>query len=196
MAWKLGVHCAVSRSLTTAKVLRLYRKEREKIAIEEVENFETVLLQRVSDRLGHPAAEIQAIVHDWIERRPLDVLRSCRFKGVADFIGFVNKSGRKVGILSDYPAQDKMAALELPYDIVVSADDAEVRLLKPNPRGLKRVIDIASVLPEETIFIGDRPERDGDAGLRAGVQTFIISRRHISGYNCFPNYTELLRHAS
>jgi putative hydrolase of the HAD superfamily len=193
MALKLAAHCLATRSLATARALRLYRKEREKIADEEVENFEAILLQRVSADLGDASDALQAIVQDWIERRPLPLLQSCRYPDVAEFFESLRASGRTIGVLSDYPAREKLAALDLHADFVVGANDESVRLLKPHPRGLEHAMAIAGVLRGETILIGDRPERDGAAGARAGVATFILSRRNVPGSNCFRSYADLRR---
>jgi putative hydrolase of the HAD superfamily len=104
----------------------------------------------------------------------------------------VRRSGRRIAILSDYPAETKMAALGLSADIMRWAGDPEVNVMKPHPRGLEHVLTSAAVSPAEAIFIGDRVERDGEAGKRAGVRTYIRSRKHIEGWSTFQSYRDLV----
>jgi putative hydrolase of the HAD superfamily len=46
----------------------------------------------------------------------------------------------------------------------------------------------AGVSPQETILIGDRVERDGEAARRAGAAALIRSSKQIAGWSCFSNY--------
>ena len=74
----------------------------------------------------------------------------------------------KIGIFSDYPATDKLAAMGLAAHHVVAASD--VGLLKPHATGLQSLMTAASATAHDTLFIGDRADRDGVAGQRAGVR--------------------------
>lgn len=193
MAILLGLHCLKATSLRTAQILRVYRHEREVLAEHEVEDFEPALLAIVADRVRAPVDKVRLTVRDWIEQRPLPLLRSCRYPGVAPLFDAIRASGRRIGILSDYPAEDKLKALGLPFDHMVSAGDADVRLMKPNPRGLERMLAIAGVDRNEAMLIGDRPERDGAAGIRAGVKTYLIDPRRKASGSRFRSYRDLLK---
>ncbi len=47
--------------------------------------------------------------------------------------------------------------------------DLDVGVLKPVPRGLPRIMELAGVETQEVLSIGDRPERDQAAGIGADV---------------------------
>jgi FMN phosphatase YigB (HAD superfamily) len=70
----------------------------------------------------------------------------------------------------DYPATEKLAAMGLAAHHVVAASD--IGLLKPHARGLQSLTAAASTTARETLFVGDRADRDGVAGRRAGVRVF------------------------
>jgi len=193
MARALIGHCLSARDLRPLLVVRAYRTERETLADQECEGFEAKLIGLVADRFGLTHADTRAIVSEWIERRPLPMLRSARRPGVSDFFDAIRRSGKKIGILSDYPAVDKLQALGLDADYIVSAADSEVAVLKPHPRGLQRIMAMAGADASETIFIGDRADRDGEAGRRAGVRTLLHSRRALPGWECFNDYADFLR---
>lgn len=95
-----------------------------------------------------------------------------------------------IGILSDYPAQTKLHALELDADVIVCASDRDVGVLKPHPRGLMLLMSRVAVSPAHTVLVGDRPERDGLAARAAGVRPLILARSPISGWETFKRYSD------
>ena len=95
-------------------------------------------------------------------------------------------------MLSDYPAADKLGALGLEVDLQVSAIDDEVERLKPHPRGLQHVLELAGIEPDRTVMIGDRLERDGECARRAGTKYLIKSPGHPSREPFFREFSELL----
>ena len=105
----------------------------------------------------------------------------------------LRESGIVVAALSDYPAADKLAALELDADLQVSAVDPEVDRLKPHPRGLQRVLDLAGVSGDQSVMIGDRDERDGECARRAGTHWLIKTSGGQSEGPHFREYADLLK---
>ena len=93
-----------------------------------------------------------------------------------------------IGILSDYPARAKIAALGLTADYIVSSGDDGVGFLKPHPRGLEFLMAKAGVNAAATVFIGDRIERDGLVAQRMGVKSLIRSARPVEGWQTFASY--------
>ena len=192
MAGALVGHAIKTRGVETIRVLRSYRKGREELAEQEAERFEDTLTSRLALRYGRSKSQIEGIVSDWIETRPLPILKECRRPGVKELFDRLRAVGKTIGILSDYPADGKLASLELQADVVVSARDPDVDVLKPHPRGIQRVMTMAAVPPEATVMIGDRAERDGEMGRRAGVRTFLLSRKTLPGSICFRSFHEFL----
>lgn len=174
--------------LRILRVLGFYRRHRELLGDEGVEDFEDRLVAATAAHSRATEEQVRAIVEEWIERRPLPLLKAHRYAGLPSLFSGLKRNGKAIGILSDYPAHGKLRALELSADHVVSAGDRDVGILKPDPRGLVRLMARAGVPADRTVMIGDRVERDGEAARRAGVRAAIRSAVAIEGWQTFSSY--------
>lgn len=188
MAARLGLHCLAGASLRSAGVLKTYRRLREDMAEAETEDFEHALVGAVARRHGVAPGIVRTLASEWMEIRPLSALAACRFPHVDTLFERIRTSGRDIGVLSDYPAKDKLGALSLRAHHMVCA--REVGVLKPHPRGLQRLMAMAGATPAQTVLIGDRIERDGEAARRAGAYSLIRSRKPLKGARCFTRYDD------
>ncbi|QXQ07233.1 HAD hydrolase-like protein [Sphingosinicellaceae bacterium] len=177
-----------SRSPRTLKVLADYRREREALADDGVEDFDAKLIAGVAARTRLAPAVVEGIVADWIETRPLPHLRRAMVTGAPALFEALRRSGRTIGVLSDYPAVAKIAALGLEANHIVAARD--VGLMKPSARGLLAVIAAAGASPAATVMIGDRDERDGAAADAAGVRVLLRSSPPVAGRVTFADFTD------
>ncbi len=169
----LMVDAIASRTLKTLSVIKAYRAAREDLAETELPGFEQIALQRASEAANVTPARAAEAIAEWIEKRPLKHLRRCRYRGVDDVFDAGKRSGKTVAVLSDYPAAAKLRALELEADIVASASDAAIGIMKPHPKGLLSIITEAGTVPERCVMIGDRADRDGLAASRSGSHVLI-----------------------
>lgn len=160
---------ARSRSMAVPRLLRAFRRQRERLADAMEADF--VRLQYVVP--GHEPDRVRAIVAEWMEERPLPLLRAFRAAGVAELFARLSES-HVLAIHSDYRAERKLAALGLAAQLTVAAED--VGRLKPDPAGLHWLMAQAKAEPARTLMIGDRDERDGEAARRAGVRALIRGR--------------------
>jgi FMN phosphatase YigB (HAD superfamily) len=188
----LLLDAASRRRLDAIKILRAYRQIRERLAEREAPDCEAALIAETASATGHSPAAIRLIVEEWIERRPLPYLPACRYPGLVELFAGLRCNAKMIGILSDYPAGAKLAALGLDADYVVCATDKGIGLLKPNPRGLQAIIATAGVSPFETVLIGDRADRDGLAARRSGVWPLIRSARPIKNYQTFTAFDDAI----
>jgi FMN phosphatase YigB (HAD superfamily) len=174
------------------KILRLFRKFREKLAEIEAEDVIHLQYYGVARELGVSEDEVRAVTDEWLLQKPLPLLKSCREPHIEHLFERLRSSGKIIAILSDYPALGKLNGLGLHADIVVAATDREVNRFKPHPRGLRRVLELANVAAEHCLLIGDRVDRDGECARR-GSAAFLLKRR--SGSSKQPgvgSYAELL----
>lgn len=192
MARALIAHAMARRDTRTPSIIASYRRLKEQLADAETADFEPILLGQVAVRHKCTPAEIAEVIADWIETRPLPLLAAARVPGVENVFARARASGRQIGILSDYRAARKLAALGLAADFIVAAGDPGVGLMKPHPRGLESLVSRAGVTAAETVMIGDRPERDGAAARRAGTAALIRRRRPLPGWRCFADFTDPL----
>lgn len=192
MALDLMRHTLMARDLRPLLVLRAYRRIRERLAEQEVGSFETRLLAETVDTTRYSPHDVTEIVREWIERKPNAHLAACRYPGLPELFDGIKRSGRSIGILSDYPVHDKLDALGLTADHITSAVDPDVDVMKPHPRGLQTVIGKARATAETTVLLGDRVERDGIAAQRLGVRALIRSPKPITGWQTYASYNDAL----
>ncbi|EJC72185.1 HAD family hydrolase [Rhizobium hidalgonense] len=190
MAAELIADAVARASLTNLRVLRAYRALRETIGEEEIDDFQASLMARTVAKTGQPAERITAIVSEWIERRPLAYIASCRYDGLVELFAGLRRQNKAIGIYSDYPADEKLRRLRLSADYILAASDPGVGIQKPDPRGLQILMQRAGVGPAQSVLIGDRPERDGLAARRAGVLPLIRSDGPRAGWLTFSTYSD------
>jgi putative hydrolase of the HAD superfamily len=84
------------------------------------------------------------------------------------------KRGIRLGVVSDAPRDQvwqRLCSLGLQhvFDAVVTFDDTRVR--KPDPAPFREVLGRLAVEPEESLMVGDWPERDVVGGRSLGMKT-------------------------
>jgi FMN phosphatase YigB (HAD superfamily) len=189
----LAVYClADPRRMLEVRTLHVFRRERERLAKEEASRIQRLQYERPAQVLGIPPSEVEAVVESWIQQRPLRYLLECRLAGVEQLFARLRRSGRSIAVLSDYPAGDKLAALALDADVLVSAVDPEVDRLKPHPAGLKRVLERLGATVHDCLLIGDRDDRDGEVARRVGMRYLLRSSRANAEPSRFTSYSEIL----
>jgi putative hydrolase of the HAD superfamily len=181
MALELLAHCARRATLRPLRILRTYRNRRELMAETETQHFDPLLTADVARRCACPERHVDEVVAEWMGRRPLPRLSKRRYSGLIELFAALRRRDKIIGILSDYPSHDKLQALGLSADLIVSATDQDIGVLKPHPRGLQALMRRAGVAPKQTLLIGDRRERDGEAARRAGAFSLIRSARKTAG---------------
>ena len=170
MLARLALHLAARpRDLALPRRLATFRRLREALAEEEVAGIGRLQYERPARALGIAPEALRADVVTWMHRRPLDLLAACRAPGADRLFRALRTTGRRVAVLSDYPAAEKLRALCLEAEPVVSAEDPEVDRLKPHPRGLEVVLERLGLGAAECVMIGDRDERDGACARRLGM---------------------------
>ena len=192
MARDILLHTLLKRDLNVITVLAKYRRIRERLGEEQIIDFEPALIAQTTTATANSPDSVRSIVSEWVERRPLRYLAACRYPGLSQLFAGLRRSGKSIGVLSDYPAVAKLEALGLSANHVVSAGDESIGLLKPHPRGLESLIAAAGVKPHETVVIGDRFDRDGLVAQRAGAQALIRSSKPIEGWQTFARFDDAL----
>ncbi|MCB2075175.1 MAG: HAD family hydrolase [Novosphingobium sp.] len=176
------------RSLKTVRSIAMFRRVREELAETESPDFAVRQYEWTAERTGTSAESVRALVEEWIEKRPLRHLLSARFPGIDELLGRLRERGIVTAVWSDYPATEKMEALGLQADLIVSADHPEIGMLKPSPAGLRLIMEKMGCCAEETIMIGDRKERDGLAAETVGVRALIKTKDRSCSFPYFNSY--------
>lgn len=176
------------------RALSLYRRTRERLAVAEADNIGERQFLEVAQKTGLSADEVKALVARWIYREPLAFVARYAAPDAGLFIAKLHQHGIRTGVFSDYPADDKLAALRIATDIVRDASLPEIDRFKPQPDGFLRVAELLEVPPNRCLIIGDRDDRDGEAARRGG---FIFLRKTATDQHqepfAFSRYRQLVR---
>jgi len=190
-----------ARLVSTARCLYAYRAAQETLRTSPPvwQDIAEAQLQLASERAGVRPEILLACITRWMEEEPLDLLADFRHEGIKELLREVKQRGLRLGVFSDYPASRKLEAMGIQdhFDVVVTAQDAEVQRFKPNPHGLQVTLHRLGVAAHEALCVGDRADVDGIAALRAGIPCIILGRDKIAGEKLalinIRNYWELLK---
>ena len=164
------------------RILRAYRKEREKMRGWRSTNGELLAdaeLKVAATKSGAPIERVAAVVEDWIHRRPLAVLGRVARRGLRAGLERLREHGMKIGVFSDHKIGGKLDAMGVGdlVDAAVSALDPEVNVFKPDPRGFLRTCELLGVEPSTVLYVGDRYDVDIIGARAAGMDAVLIGKR-------------------
>lgn len=163
--------------LQELRILQRFRVEREKRPGADEPDLENAQYRWCTDNGRVPVDKIKQVVNHWMFQHPNQYLLKCVYPGTHSFFDMLRQQGIKIGIYSDYKAHDKLAAMKLVADVVVSSTDPEINRLKPAPHGLLQVAKRLGLEPIECLFIGDRQELDGACAEQAGMPYLIVDKQ-------------------
>ena len=133
-------------------------------------------LARTAATLDLPVGQVERVVQDWMFERPRKWIgRFPRRSLLAELRAFKAQGGR-CALVSDYPAERKVDALDARslFDVIVANGEAQgPRRLKPDPEGYLRAAELLGVEPSRCLVIGDRDDADGQAA-RAAKMSFRL----------------------
>ncbi|HET6142269.1 MAG TPA: HAD family hydrolase [Candidatus Acidoferrales bacterium] len=181
--------------LRTLKVLRAYRRAHELVRTARSDVSAKQLQLCVAAELSgeHPEF-VELSVKEWFQHRPLRHLKTALYPGLLGLLRQAKAHGVRLGILSDYPAAEKLSAMGILeyFDAVVSSHDEGVGHLKPHPLGLRTCLQQLSVEPRRAIYVGDRADVDLPCAASANTQ-FVLFGKSPNRARCLTvsNYREL-----
>jgi phosphoglycolate phosphatase/putative hydrolase of the HAD superfamily len=192
----IGYYIVMPQHLRELKVLRDFRREREKRAFYALDDIESDQYNWGAQASGVSPEIVRSVVEKWIFNIPLQHIPYCRYPGVLGFFDNLCKRGIATAIFSDYPAKEKMAALGLSPNCIVCSTDRNVDRLKPDPKGLFVIAETLGISVEHCLFIGDRDERDGECARKARMPYLIMKRGKSRTKYQFNTYLELIENLS
>jgi len=170
----------------TVRCLRAFRSAQEEIrrAGEEHTSHPELQYAHAQRVTGYPGEFVQQIVKRWMETEPLECLHAAMRPGMREFFDWASSRGIRLAALSDYPLGEKLNAMGIVhlFPVAVSASDQRVLRFKPNPAILECAIQELQASRERVIYLGDRPEVDGEVAKRVGVPGVILSPARDRGW--------------
>jgi FMN phosphatase YigB (HAD superfamily) len=185
------------RGWQTARVLRAYRQAQEHLRAGPVTGDKSeAQIALACERSQVDRDSVVDSVNRWMEQEPLAILRRYVQPGLIEFLRVCKARGLRLAALSDYPADAKLEALGLSglFDVVLSAQAAEINVFKPDPRGLLVTLERLSSTAAESMYIGDRVDVDAATAEAAGVRCTILTGRRtpkIPNARLVTSYAEL-----
>lgn len=166
------------RRLREIMIVRWVRTYREELAERSATDVAVVQYRAAAERFGREETEIELMIEEWIERRPLALLPSCRLPAAADLLMALRDRGVRTAVLSDYPPVAKLDALGLQVDAAECTTDSFPGALKPDPAALALLASSLGFDLGECLYVGDRDDRDGEMARRAGMR-FVLAARGV-----------------
>lgn len=182
MAWRL-VRSHVwrpLRALRTARIISAYRRAQEELReASAAGDLAEAQLSLVVGRTGAGRDEVARCVERWMERAPLDLLPGLVQPGLKELLRGLKAHATRLAVLSDYPAGPKLQALGLEgfFAVVLCAQQPEIGVFKPHPRGLLVALERLGVAAGDALYVGDRADVDAAAAAAAGMRCAILSHR-------------------
>ncbi|MDG5747610.1 HAD family hydrolase [Qipengyuania sp. XHP0207] len=177
-------------SLRTARILRVYRQSGERHPDPMPDDFCAWRINHTARRCAVEPATVRTTVDQWMHKRPLPLLRRHRVEGLENVFAGLRRTGRRIAIWSDYPVGRKLAALGLTADFELWTGQPLMQRPKPDPEGLRHVLDSMGTSPREALVIGDRFDRDWEAAQRLSIPVFMRSRKRDPRAPTFWRYTD------
>ena len=176
LVWRLA-HSPI-RLMREIRILQVYRSMLDKLRGRKAHDAEAgdPQLHATAAKLGMNADDIRDIVHEWVARRPLRFLPRIENIELLATINELAERGIPQGVYSDYPPDDKLAALGLAgrFQAVIWSGQQGVGEFKPSSRGFAEIASRLEVEPSEIVFLGDRESRDGAGAKSIGMQFLHI----------------------
>lgn len=172
MAMRLFIH-AMTGGWRDVLALMHYRWNMEKLADNRAMNIHRIQFRATAAAFSLPEQKVAAVVHEWIDIKPLDILKEAVFRDVDRVFAILRSKKIQIGMFSDYPVSEKISVLSLPVDAWCSSTDSDIGRLKPETAGLFRTMGMLGADPSNCLMIGDRMDRDYPCAASAGVP-FIL----------------------
>jgi len=182
-AYMLGVllfDAALGADLSAIRIIRCFRDTREDLRrLPQGSGLADLQYTQVAEKLGVGADEVRGAVEKFIYEKPLGLLRRYPRGNLRATLSRLKAKGYRLGVLSDYPAADKLEALGVGpsmFDAVVDATMPEVDAFKPDPRGFLYASGLMGLAPADVLYVGDREAVDMKGAESAGMPGVLLKR--------------------
>jgi FMN phosphatase YigB (HAD superfamily) len=161
------------------RVLREYSRVREGLrGRSDPVDLRAHVSREVAVRLGLDPFETrvtieQIIYGDWIHAMGPGLV----FPGLREYVKMLADGGVRLGLISDYPVDEKLMKLGLvflPWRAAVDCE--EFGVLKPSTKPFIEAANRLGIEPSRILHIGDRADCDVAGAAAAGFRTALLKR--------------------
>lgn len=171
-------HPSGVKDILLIKKYREYRENWEKYentgSYSEGANLNRRQYEAVAKAKKVSPERVEKAVSFFMLEAPLKFLPEYRDEILFELINKLHREDVKVVVYSDYPVKDKLNALGIKADEVFTSADENIGCMKPDPRGIRSILEMLGLNADEAIMIGDRYEKDGLAAEKNQVDYIIL----------------------
>lgn len=149
--------------------IRHFRKLRETERYRKASLEEQIRAAAEKAGIGDPE-RLREAIQRWMFTEPLSAVAACADGKTLDLLRQARAEGKRILIYSDYAPEEKLAALDVRADAVYYPGRDGIDELKPSEKCMRRILDAQGLSPAETVYVGDRDERDGAAAASVGAR--------------------------
>lgn len=124
-------------------------------------------------RLGYPRTAMRAVETGWLAAA---IARAGPRPGARELHAALAARGLPQVVVSDHPAQEKLAALGLARGFLHQVEGEALGWIKPSPRPFLRAAELLGIDPAALLHLGDREDSDGQGARAAGCQVVVLGR--------------------
>ena len=110
----------------------------------------------------------------YMQKAPLTLLPDYKDVILSDAIKHLKQKGVQIVIYSDYPVEEKLRALGIDADAYFTSADERINCMKPDPKGLKVILETLRLHAEDAVMVGDRYEKDGLSAIGNQMDYIIV----------------------
>jgi putative hydrolase of the HAD superfamily len=174
-------------SMLELKIIFTFRKEREKHLGYASQQLDDEQFEWCASVLKIQKEKVRRTIEYWMYKFPLRYMLTSRFTSIEKLFNLIKEQGKQVVVYSDFPAKDKLNALQIKADMFYCATDKEISQLKPSGSAVKWICEDQNYQLEQTILIGDRDDTDGESARLAGIDYIIIDPKLARNGNFYSN---------
>ena len=189
--------CSIPSFIKHPRLLWHFGKVRSEIRdIRPVENYRRLQAGLIAESMKKSEVEIRARVEnhlyeDW--EKSFRIIRP--LPGIKEGLIKLRKEGYTLGVLSDFPVQNKLKFLGL-EDWDCSFTSESTGYLKPHPESFIELARRMKLAPEEILYVGNSYSKDIVGAAGVGMKTAHFAPKAPSGSLAdltFSNYTDLFK---
>jgi len=162
------------------RIVSQFRKDLEKLrCLESIADLEAEHLNLTASGLKIDIGIVKEVIEEWMHQRPVYWLKKIANQENVLFLGKLKRRGYRLGVFSDYPAEEKLEALGYPrdlFDFVLCGTDSEIKAFKPNPAGFVYALRLWGCKPEHLLYVGDRIDVDIKGAKSCGCQAILLKQ--------------------